>query len=136
MPVDPVSPGSELLQYRLVERISTSVWRADDTRSSKPAVLKILTKQTPKDPARREEALKQVRLGAAVYHSFLVPIRDIIVAGDVLALAMDFIDVQPLSKYLDGKPRGKEEFYRLAYQIADVAKFLQARNMVHGNITG
>jgi serine/threonine protein kinase len=136
MPPDPITPGSELLQYRLVERIGTSVWRADDTRSGKPAALKILTKQAPKDPARREEALKQIRLGAALYHSFLVPILDIIVAGDVLALAMDFVDAQPLSKYLDGKPREKAEFYRLAYQIADVVKFLQARNMVHGNITG
>ncbi|HEX3581860.1 MAG TPA: hypothetical protein VH087_08860, partial [Thermoanaerobaculia bacterium] len=110
MPADPVFPGSELLQYRLVDRIGTSVWRADDTRSGKPAALKILTKQMPKDPARRDEALKQVRLGAALYHSFLVPIRDVIVAGDVLALAMDFIDVQPIAKVVDGKPRGREEF--------------------------
>ncbi len=136
MPADPIFPGSELLQYRLVERIGTSVWRADDSRSGKPAALKILTKQMPKDPARREEALKQVRLGAALYHSFLVPIRDVIVAGDVLALAMDFIDVQPLTRYIDGKPRGAQEFFRLVYQLADVVKFLQARNMVHGNITG
>ncbi|HEX3580581.1 MAG TPA: protein kinase, partial [Thermoanaerobaculia bacterium] len=73
---------------------------------------------------------------AALYHSFLVPIRDVIVAGDVLALAMDFIDVQPIAKVVDGKPRGREEFFRLAYQLADVAKFLQSRNMIHGNITG
>src|SRR5436309_4375668 len=126
MSIDPVFPGSELLQYRLVERIGTAVWRADDTRSGKPAALKILTKQMPKDAARREEALKQVRLGAAIYHTFLVPILDIIVAGDVLALAMDYLDAQPLTKYLDGKPRGREEFFRLAYQLADVAKFLQA----------
>ncbi|HEV8435632.1 MAG TPA: protein kinase, partial [Thermoanaerobaculia bacterium] len=133
---DPVFPGSELLQYRLVERIGTSVWRADDSRTGKPAALKILTKQMPKDAARRDEALKQVRLGAALYHSFLVPIRDVVVAGDVLALAMDMIDAQPLTKYLDGKPRGTQEFFRLAYQLADVAKFLQSRNMLHGNITG
>ncbi|HEY2322424.1 MAG TPA: protein kinase [Thermoanaerobaculia bacterium] len=136
MPSDPIFPGSELLQYRLVERIGTSVWRAEDSRSGKPAALKILTKQMPKDPARREEALKQVRLGAALYHSFLVPIRDVIVAGDVLALAMDAIDAQPLTKYLAGTPRGTQEFFRLAYQLADVVKFLQSRNMVHGNITG
>src|SRR5438270_1899750 len=136
MPSDPVFPGSELRQYRLGERVGTSVWRAEDTRSGKPAALKILTKQMPKDPARRDEALKQVRLGAALYHSFLVPIRDVVVAGDVLALVMDFIDVQPLTKYLDGKPRATQEFFRLAYQVADVAKFLQSRNMVHGNITG
>src|SRR6266550_2404180 len=108
MPIDPVSPGSELLHYRLVERAGTSVWRAEDTRSGKPAAIKILTKQMPKDAARREEALKQVRLGAALYHSFLVPIRDIIVAGDVLAMAMDFVEVQPLTKYLGGKPRERQ----------------------------
>ena len=133
---DPVSPGSELLQYRLVERLGTSVWRAEDTRNGKPAALKILTKQMPKDPVRRDEALKQVRLGAALYHSFLVPIREIIVAGDVLAMAMDLLEVQPLTKYLDGTPRDREEFFRLSYQIADVVKFLQARQILHGNLTG
>lgn len=133
---DPVSPGSELLQFRLAERIGTSVWRAEDTRSGKVAAIKILTKQMPKDPARREEALRQVRLGAALYHTFLVPIRDVIVAGDTLAMVMDFIEAQPLTAWLGGEARDKQTFYRIAYQVADVVKLLQARNMVHGNITG
>jgi hypothetical protein len=136
MSIDPVSPGSELLQYRLVERIGTSVWRAEDTRSGKPAALKILTKQMPKDPVRRDEALKQVRLGAALYHSFLVPIREILTVGEVMAMAMDLVEVQPLTKYLGGRPRDREEFFRLAYQVADVVKFLQTRGILHGNLTG
>lgn len=137
MSFDPLSPGTELLQYRLAQRISSSVWRAEDTRSGKAAALKILTRQMPKDPARREEALRQVRLGAALYHPFLVPIHDVIVAGDVLAMVMDFIpDAQPLTAWLRGEPRDRQEFFRIAYQLGDVVKLLQARNMVHGNITG
>jgi predicted Zn-dependent protease len=136
MSSDPLSPGGELLQFRLAERIGTSVWRAEDTRSGKPAAIKILTKQMPKDATRREEALRQVRLGAALYHTFLVPIRDVIVAGDVLAMVMDFIEVQPLTAWVGGEPRDRQGFFRLAYQLGDVVKLLQARNMVHGNTTG
>jgi hypothetical protein len=134
--IEPLSPGNELLQYRLVERIGASVWRADDTKSGKSVAIKILTRQLPKDQARRDQVIRDVRLGAALYHAFLVPIHDVIAAGDVLAMVMDLLDAKPLTAKLDGKPMQKTEFFRVAYQVSDVVKLLQARNIVHGNLTG
>ena len=51
--VDPFSSGSTVLHYRVIERVGTSVWRAEDVRSGRDVALKILTRQLPKDPARR-----------------------------------------------------------------------------------
>ena len=50
--------------YRLGERIGTSVWRAEDTRSGKPVALKVLTKQLPKEIASEpsEPARTKVRV--------------------------------------------------------------------------
>ena len=134
--LEPLSAGTELLQYRLVERIGTTVWKADDTRLNKTVAIKILTRQLPRDAARREQVIRDVRLGAALYHVFLVPVLDVIAAGDVLAMVMDVVDGQPLTAKLAGKPLDRTEFFRIAYQLADVVKLLQARNIVHGNITG
>lgn len=134
--LEPFAPGSEILQFRVLERVSSSVWKAEDTRSGKTVALKLLTRQLPKDAARREQVVRDVRLGAALYHAFLVPIIDVIATGDSLLMSMDFVEGQPLTRFLGGKPLAKGDVTRIAYQIADVVKFLQARNMVHGNLTG
>jgi tetratricopeptide (TPR) repeat protein len=134
--MEPLSPGQELLQYKLVERIATSVWRAEDTRGGKQVAVKILTRQLPKEAARRDQVIRDVRLGAALYHAFLVPIYDVIAAGDALVMVMDIVDGQSLTAKLGGKPLMKPELFRIAYQVADVLKLLQARNVVHGNVTG
>ena len=134
--IEPLVPGNELLQYKLTARIAGSVWRAEDTRSSKQVAIKILTRQLPKDSARREQLIRDVRLGAALYHPFLVPIHDVIAAGDVLAMVMEIIDAESLTSKLGGTPMERPELFRIAYQIADVLKLLQARNIVHGNVTG
>ena len=134
--IEPLSPGYELLQYRLSQRIGPSVWKAGDTKSGKSVAIKILTRQLPKDQARRDQIIREVRLGAALYHAFLVPIHDVIAAGDVLAMVMDLLDCKSLTAKLEGQPMQKMEFFRIAYQVADVVKLLQARNIVHGNLTG
>jgi len=134
--IEPLSAGQELLHYRLTERIGNTVWKAEDTKLAKTVALKILTRQLPKDTARRDQVIRDVRLGAALYHAFLVPVHDVIAAGDALAMVMDIVDGQSLAAKLDGKPLNKVEFFRIAYQLADVVKLLQARNIVHGNLTG
>jgi len=122
--------------YRVGERISTSVWKGEDTRSGKPVALKILTKQLPKDQAKRDALIRDVRVAAALYHSFLVPILEIVPLAENLVLAMTWIEVLPVSKYLNKKPLPRPEFFRIAYQIVDGLKYLHTKNLVHGNVTG
>src|SRR5687768_5735355 len=105
--------------YRLGERVGTSVWKATDTRNEKPVALKILTKQLPKDQAKRDSLVRDVRVAAALYHAFVVPIQEIAAVGDNLLLVMDHIDAQSFSRRLGGKPAARAEFFRLAYQVTD-----------------
>jgi serine/threonine protein kinase/Tfp pilus assembly protein PilF len=134
--IDALAPGSELLQFRIGERIGSSVFGAEDSRSGKAIALKLLTRQLPKDAARREQVIREVRLGAALYHAFLVPIVDVISTDDVLLMSMDLIDVLPLGEYVGGEPRSRAEVFRIAQQLAEVLKSLHARGMVHGNLNG
>ena len=129
--------GSEATgPYRVGERIGTSVWKGQDTRNGKTVALKILTKQLPKDHAKRDAVIRDIRVAAALYHSFLVPITEVVTLGDNLVLVMSLIEVLPISKYINGKAQSRQDFFRLAYQIVDGLKYLHTKGLVHGNING
>ncbi|HUJ13949.1 MAG TPA: protein kinase [Thermoanaerobaculia bacterium] len=133
---DPFSPGSALLTYKLGQRISTSVWQAEDTRNGKKVAIKLLSRQLPKDAAKRESVVRDARLGAALYHASLVNVQEVAVAGEALILVMEWFDGQPLSARVRTKPLDRAEYFRLAYQIGDALKLLHAKNLVHGNVSG
>ncbi|HVS32776.1 MAG TPA: protein kinase [Thermoanaerobaculia bacterium] len=120
--------------YRLGERVGSSVWKAEDTRSGKAVALKILTKQLPKDAARREAMIRQVRVAAALYHAFVVPIQEIVAAGDNLLMIMDRLDAQSFSRRINGTALNRAEFFKFAYQLADAIRYLHSKSVVHGNI--
>ncbi len=134
--VDPFSRGASLLTFRLGERVSGSVWQAEDTRNGKKVALKILSRQLPKDPAKREALIRDVRLGAAMYHPSLVNISEVAAAGEALLLVMEWIDGQPISARVRAGALNRAEFFRVAYQIIDALRLLHAKNLVHGNVAG
>jgi tetratricopeptide (TPR) repeat protein len=133
---DPGSTGTILQNFRLVERVGSAVWRAEDTRNGKAVAVKILSKGLPKDPAKREALIREVRQGAALYHSFIVPIQEVVAAGDTLLLVMEWMEGQPLAARVKGRPLDRAELFRIIYQIGDALKLMHGRGLVHGNIAG
>src|SRR5258708_39447065 len=96
--LDPLAPGSSVSSFRLDERIGNTVWRAEDTRSGKPVAVKILTRQLPKDPQRREALTREVRQNAALYHMNLATVLEVAVAGDIPLLGMELVRRRPAPK--------------------------------------
>jgi tetratricopeptide (TPR) repeat protein len=133
---DQFAPGSTLLTYRLGERVSTAVWKGEDSRSGKKVAIKLLSRQLPKDPGRRDALVRDVRLAAALYHTSLVNILEIAAAGDALIMVMDWVEGYPISAVVKGRPLDKKNFFRVAYQVIDALKLLHAKNVVHGNVAG
>ena len=130
------SPETLLLQYRLGDRLGNSAWKAEDTRNGKHVVVKMLSRQLPRDPAKREALVREVRLGAALYHSSLVNIIEVAAAGDALILVTELVDGRPISAAVRGTPVDRETFFRVAYQIGDALKLLHAKNVIHGSVSG
>jgi len=133
---DPFVAGGTIGSFRLVERVGASVWRAEDTRSGRTVAIKVLTKQLPRDPARREEVIRAIRLGAALYHASLVTVIEIAPADDALLLVMEWFDGLPLATAYRGRAAGRTEFFRIAYQLVDAVKLMHAKNILHLNIAG
>jgi len=134
--IDPFVAGGTILSFRLLERVGASVWRAEDTRNGKTVALKILTKQLPRDPARREAVIREIRQGAALYHSSLVTILEICPADDALVMIMEWFGGLPVSTAYRGRAADRTEFFRVIYQLADAVKLMQAKNVLHLNIAG
>ena len=122
--------------YIIGERVGATVWLADDSRSGKRVAVKLLSKTLPKDESRRDALVREVRVSAALYHAFMVPILEIVPIGDHLVMVMDVVEGQPLPKKLHGKPADRAEFFRLAYQLASVVKYLHTKSLLHGNLNG
>jgi len=134
--IDPFVAGGTILSFRLLERVGASVWRAEDTRTGKTVALKILTKQLPRDPARREAVIRDIRQGAALYHSSLVTIMEITPADDALVMIMEWFDGAPVATAYRGRAADRTEFFRVIYQLADAVKLMHAKNVLHLNIAG
>src|SRR5258708_6526076 len=134
--LDPLAPGSSVSSFRLDERIGNTVWRAEDARSGKPVAVKILTRQLPKDPQRRETLVLEVRQNAALYHTNLATVLEVVVAGDMLLLVMELVDGMPATKRYTKKPADRAEFFRVAYQATDALKLLHAKSVIHANLNG
>jgi hypothetical protein len=133
---DPFVAEGTVGPFRLIERVSVSVWRAEDTRHGRTVALKVLTKQLPRDPAKREEVVRAIRLGAALYHASLVTILEVVPADDALLLVMDWFEGLPVSTAYRGRAASRAEFFHASYQVVDAVKLLHAKNVLHLNIAG
>src|SRR5436190_816995 len=131
-----MSSNQSLGPWRIGERVGSSVWIAEDTRNGKNVALKLLTRTLPKDPGRRETLIRDVRVAAALYHSFLVPILEIEAVGDTLVMILELVEGSTLTQILHGQPLERAQFFRFAHQLASVVKYLHTKMLLHGNING
>src|SRR5687768_3772688 len=131
-----MSSNQPLGSWLIGERVGASVWIAEDTRNGKKVALKLLTRTLPKEAGKREQLIRDVRVSAALYHTFLVPIVEIAAVGDNLVMIMEYVEGQAITRSLNGQPFDREHFLRFAYQLTSVIKYLHTRMLLHGNING
>ncbi|HEY0160245.1 MAG TPA: protein kinase [Thermoanaerobaculia bacterium] len=131
-----MSSSQPLGSWVIGERVSTSVWLAEDTRNGKQVAVKLLTKQLPKEQAKRDTMVRDVRIAAALYHAFLIPILEITPVGDNLLMVMELVDAQPVARRAAGGALPKSEVLRIGYQLASVVKYLHMKGLLHGNVAG
>jgi tetratricopeptide (TPR) repeat protein len=131
-----MSSNAPLGPWVIGERVGSSVWLAEDTRNGKKVAIKLLTRQLPKEQAKREAMVREIRIAAALYHAFLIPILEITPVGDNLLMVMELVDAQPVTRKVGGTPLEKAELLRIGYQLAGVIKYLHMKGLLHGNVAG
>lgn len=131
-----MSSNQPLGPWVIGERVGTTVWLAEDTRNGRNVAIKLLTKQLPKEQAKRDGVVRDVRIAAALYHAFLIPILEITPVGDNLLMVMEHVEAQPVARMAAGGPLQKTEVLRIGYQLASVVKYLHMKGLLHGNVAG
>lgn len=135
---DSIAAGTVLQHYRLVERLGggAQTWIAEDTRNGNRVAFKILSRLLPKDKATRDQVLKQLRLKAAVGHPGIANIIQVDIEGDTLWMASELVEGESLTRRAQREKASKQDFFRYAWQMADVLAAVHKAGIVLGQITG
>src|SRR5579862_754894 len=130
--------GDQVAHYRIVSRLGEGgmgeVYLATDTRLERSVALKVLPTAVAHDPMRMERFSLEAKAASALNHPNVAHIYEIGEDRGIHFLAMEYIEGEPLEKYIDGKPLPIAEISQIGAQIADALDAAHAKGIVHRDI--
>ncbi|MCW5800878.1 MAG: protein kinase [Deltaproteobacteria bacterium] len=103
-------PGELIGPFRLISQLGKGamgeVWRARDERLDRYVALKVLPPEAAEDIERRARMLREARAAAAIQHTNVVTLFDIVSQDNNDILVMELVEGRTLSEVLrrDGSP--------------------------------
>lgn len=125
--------------YRLVEEIGSGaagvVWRAVDTRTDEPVAAKLLRPEHARDPKLVERFVRERSLLMSLRDDAVVPVRDMVVEGERLAIITDYMPSGSLGSQLEaGGPLGPATAALVTAAILDGIDAAHAAGIVHRDL--
>ncbi|HTS24328.1 MAG TPA: protein kinase [Bryobacteraceae bacterium] len=129
--------GKMVAQYRLLEKLGggsvTELYRAEDTRLRRPAVIEFLHGLTA-DSAAHERFQREACAALALNHPHICTVYDIDEWEGVPFIAMEFLEGETLDDWLKARALTIDEFLDLSLQIADGLDAAHRQGLVHRNL--
>jgi hypothetical protein len=110
------------------------VYLAEDLRLQRQVALKVLAPRLTEDQAFRERFLEESQLAASLDHPNVVPIYAAGEAGDVLFIAMRYVEGQDLKVLLRGGALAPERAIGICARVAEALDFAHERGLVHRDV--
>ncbi len=133
-----VEPGSELLHYRIVEKIGEGgmgvVWKAVDTTLDREVAIKILPATFAEDSGRLARFDREAKLLASLNHTHIAAIYGHHEEGDTRFLAMEFVPGDDLAERIARGAIPIEEAGVIARQIAEALEAAHEQGVVHRDL--
>lgn len=136
-----LSPGTELLHYRLVEKIGEGamgvVWRALDTSLERDVAIKLLPDQFARSPDRLARFQREAKMLAALNHPNIAAVYGQHEADGVRFIAMELVRGETLDTMIDRTGRAGlaiEDALRIGRQIAEGLESAHDQGIVHRDL--
>ena len=134
-----LAPGSELLHYRIVEKIGEGgmgeVYRAQDTQLGRDVAIKVLPDVFASDPNRLTRFEQEARFVASLNHPNVARLFD----GGVMPngrpyLVMEYIEGEPIDRYCDARTLSLNDRLRLFRAIVETVQYAHRNLIVHRDL--
>src|SRR6476619_2683648 len=110
------------------------VYKARDTRLDRDVAIKILPEAFAADADRVARFQREAKTLAALNHPNIAQIFGLEQAGDVHALAMEFVAGEDLSERIARGPIPFDEALRIAKQIAEALEVAHEQGIIHRDL--
>jgi len=135
----PVNPGDTFGGYRIEALLGRggmgTVYLAEQERLGRKVALKVISPELADDPDFRRRFLRESQLAASLDHPNVIPIYDADEVGDVLYLAMRYVEGPSLLALV--RQRGSlppDETLRIAEQIGGALDAAHRAGLVHRDV--
>jgi eukaryotic-like serine/threonine-protein kinase len=134
----PLTPGTRLGPYEILSAIGAGgmgeVYKARDTRLDRTVAIKILPEAFAADADRVARFQREAKTLAALNHPNIAQIFGLEQAGDLHALAMEFVAGEDLSERIARGPIPIDEALPIAKQIADALEAAHEQGIIHRDL--
>ncbi len=130
----PLSPGTRLGQYEIVERIGEGgmgvVYRARDTKLARDVAIKLLHAQVANDTRRLSRFKREAQVLAALNHPHIASIYGLEEVEGVPFLVLELVEGEDLSERLRRGRLPVDEALDCAHQIAEGVEAAHEKGIV------
>jgi serine/threonine-protein kinase len=133
-----LEPGSLLAHYRILEKLGGggqgTTYKAEDTRLSRPVVIKILHPDLAGSEGARRRFEREACLCSALDNPNICAIYDVGEAGGLAYIVMQYVEGPTLRQLMPGRPLDVLSAVSIAIQVADGLAVAHSRGIVHRDI--
>ena len=130
--------GQVISHYRVIDQIGAGgmgvVFRAEDTRLGRPLVLKFLPAALSRDPMALERFEREAKAASSMNHPGICTVYDTGEFEGQRYIAMEYLEGQPLDRFIGGKPLALSMMLDLSVQITDAIELAHTQGILHRDI--
>lgn len=130
--------GRTVSHYRILDKLGGGgmgvVYKAEDVNLKRLVALKFLSQQLYNDRGALERFEREARSAALLNHPNICGIYEIEEDEGKPVLVMEYLEGEPLSRRIGGKPMEPRELIGIAVKVAEALETAHAQGIIHRDI--